>query len=181
MECGKISDLIMKYLDGDISEVELKLLNKHKLTCEACRREFEIMTEMAKCINELPELSAPYGFESKVMGRLKQQKSRISMVNMQIGAAGLFVFAYYMAIFVIVPFFHESGTFQVLLGYGAFALNLIGEYITRIIVYLPITIDNLLILRNILVRDYMNIMLLIAGGAMLLNLGLIRFINLQQE
>lgn len=181
MECSQMSDLIMKYLDGDISEVELKLLNKHKLSCEACRKEFIIMTEMAEIINDLPELEAPYGFEEKVMDKLKLQKSRTSMFNMLIGAAGLFVFAYYMILYAIIPFLQESGAMQILLGYGSYIADIIGGYITRIIVYLPITIENLLILRNILVRDYMNILMFIAGGVLLLNLGLIRFINLQQE
>lgn len=181
MECGKMSDLIMKYLDGNISEVELKLLNRHMISCEKCSKEFEIMTEISELINELPEISAPADFESKVMHRIKQQKAQTSMVNMLIGAVGLFIFAYYMILFVIVPFFQERGAFQMILGYSSFILNLIGEYITRIIVYLPITIENLLILRSILIKDYMNIMLLIASGVILLNMGLIKVINLQQE
>ncbi|MDD2481609.1 MAG: zf-HC2 domain-containing protein [Lutispora sp.] len=181
MECGEISGLIMKYMDGDISEVEQKLLDKHKLSCEKCSKEFEILTEMAEFISGLPELSAPAGFESRVMERIRHQRSRTSMFNMLMGTAGLLVFAYYMTIFVIVPGFQESGILQIIFGYGSIVLKLIGECITKIIVYLPITIDNLLILRSILVRDYMNMMLFVAGGAMLLNLGLIRVINLQQE
>ena len=181
MECSKISDFIMKYIDGDISEVELKMLNRHMLYCEDCRREFQILTEMSKCISELPEVEAPASLEAKVMARIKQQRTQSSMLSMLLGAAGLFVFAYYMAIFAILPFFRELGTFQMMLSYGNYFLKLIGGYITKIIVYLPITIENLLILRNILIRDYMNVMLLIAGGVMLLNLELIKFINLQQE
>lgn len=181
MECSKISDFIMKYIDGDISEVELKMLNRHMLCCEECSRELQILTEMSKCISELPEIEAPAGLEARVMARIKQQRSQASMLNMLMGAAGLLVFAYYMTIFAILPFFRELGAFQMILSYGSYFLKLIGEYLMKIIVYLPITIENLLILRNILVRDYMNIMLFIAGVVMLLNLELIKFINLQQE
>lgn len=181
MECSEISNLIMKYVDGDISEVERKLLNKHKLSCERCNQEFEMMTEMIKCINELPEVSPPYDFEAKVMSKISKQRVRSSMLNMLIGAVGMLAFAYYMIIFVILPFIQDAGIGQMLLGYGRFALDLIGKYIMNILVYLPITIDNLLILRNIMIKDYMHIMLFIAGAVMIFNLGLIRIINLQRE
>ena len=50
-----------------------------------------------------------------------------------------------------------------------------------IVVNLPIIIDNLLVLRNILIKDYMHIMLFVAAVVAVLNLGLIRIINFQQE
>lgn len=181
MECSKVSDLIMKYIDGDISEVELMLLNKHMLSCKSCNEEFEMMTEMMRCINDMPEISPPCDLEAKVMKRISRQREASSMINMLIGAAGMFAFAYYMIIFVILPFIQDAGIGQMMLGYGRFVLDLIGEYIMNILVYLPITIDNLLILRNILIQDYMHIMLFIAGAVMVLNLGLIRIINLQRE
>lgn len=181
MECSEISNLIMKYVDGDISEVELKFLNKHMQFCESCRQEFEMMTEVIKCINELPEVSPPYNFEAKVMERISKQRVRSSMLNMLIGAAGMLVFAYYTMIFVILPLIQDMSVVQSLLGYGRYAFGLVGKYLMSIIVNLPITIDNLFKLRNILINNYMHIMLFIAGAVMIFNLGLIRIINLQRE
>ncbi|SHI39784.1 anti-sigma factor family protein [Lutispora thermophila] len=181
MECSEVSNLIMKYIDGDISEVELKLLNKHILSCESCHEEFQMMTEMIKCINEMPEISPPCDLEEKIMNRINREREASSMVNMLIGAAGMFAFAYYMIIFVILPFMRDAGIGQILLGYGAFVLGIIDRYFIGILVYLPITINNLLTLRKILLQDYMNIMIFISGVVMVLNLGLIRIINLQRE
>jgi len=181
MECSEISNLIMKYVDNVISEVELKNLNKHIINCESCKQEFEMMTEMIKCINELPEVSPPYDFEAKVMNRISKQRARSSMLNMLVGAAGMFVFAYYTMIFVILPLIQNMAIVQSLLDYGYYAFGLVGKYLMSIIINLPITIDNLLKLRNILINEYMHIMLFIAGAVMIFNLGLIRIINLQRE
>jgi len=181
VECSEINDLIMKYLDGSISELELKLLDKHRLNCRECNEEFEMMTEIFKCINELPEISPPYNLEEKVMKRIRNQRALSSMASMLVGVAGLFAFAYYMMIFIILPFIQDISLVQQVSGYVYFAVDVVERYLINMVVHVPIIIENLLILRNILIKDYMHIMLFIAAGVMVLNIGLIRVINFQQE
>ena len=112
MECSEVNNLIMKYLDGSISEVELKLLNRHRLNCWECNEEFEMMTEIIKYINELPEISPPYDLEEKVMKRIRMKRSASSMFSMLVGVAGMFAFAYYMTIFVILPYIQDINLLQ---------------------------------------------------------------------
>ncbi len=71
MDC-KISDmLIMKYIDGEISEAEAATLNAHILECEACRKEFYFYDSMVKGFDTLPEIEAPKNFETEVMAKIK--------------------------------------------------------------------------------------------------------------
>lgn len=71
MDCSMSDMLIMKYMDGEITESEAMLLNEHILQCEACRKEFYLFDRMTKGFESLPEIEAPEGFEMAVMAKIE--------------------------------------------------------------------------------------------------------------
>lgn len=70
MDCKMSDMLIMKYMDGELSENEAKMLNAHILDCEACRKEFYLYDSMIKEFEAMPEICAPDGFELEVMAKV---------------------------------------------------------------------------------------------------------------
>jgi len=79
MDCKYAQKLMMKYMDGEISEAEAKALNEHILVCENCREEFfvydAIITEAEKI--SAKEIEAPVGFEKAVMMKIKAEKAPV--------------------------------------------------------------------------------------------------------
>ena len=71
MDCKMSDMLIMKYMDGEINEMEAGMLNAHILECEACRKEFYFYDTMVKGFETLPEIEAPQNFEMEVMSKIK--------------------------------------------------------------------------------------------------------------
>lgn len=181
MQCSEISELMMKYLDKDISELELMALEKHNQSCKSCNHEFNALRKAIGLVETLPDVEPPFAFEMKVMERIGRERYKQNNANFLVGIGGLFSFAYYMILFVIIPYAQNTGILDTLFGYGFYGLEIFIEYFTNILVYIPITIENLVKLRNILIRDYMNLIIVFTGIMMALNLGLIKILSLQQE
>lgn len=181
MQCSEISGLMMKYLDKDISETELKTLERHNLSCKSCSMEFQGLKNAVNLVEALPDISPPYSLKTKVMERIEREKYKQSSINLLIGTVGLFSFAYYIILFVMIPYINNTGIIEMIYGYGSYGLGVFTKYFTDIFVYAPIFVGNLIKLRNILIEDYMNVMLAFAGIAMILNLGLIKILNPQQK
>lgn len=181
MQCSEISELMMKYLDKDISELELIALEKHNISCKSCNHEFNALKKAVGLVETLPDVEPPYAFEMKVMRKIGAETYKRNTANLLVGIGGLFSFAYYMLLFVIIPYVQNTGILDNLFGYGSYGLEMFMGYLTNILVYIPIAIENLIKLRNILIRDYMNWMLVLTGIVMVLNLGLIKVLSLQQE
>ena len=58
MKCGRFRELMMAALDNEISEAELRELEKHLETCDECRREFEELSAVADMVGDI-ELPRP--------------------------------------------------------------------------------------------------------------------------
>lgn len=181
MQCSEISGLMMKYLDKDISELELMALEKHNLSCKSCNYEFKALKKAVGLVEALPDVEPPFAFEMKVMERIGRERYKQNTANLLVGIAGLFSFAYYMLLFVMLPYIKNTGILDTLYGYGSYGMKIFMEHFTNVLVYIPITLENLIKLRNILIRDYINVLIVFIGIIMVLNLGLIKILNLQQE
>lgn len=70
MSCNKTEDLIMRYMDGSISEMEAVKLNEHISECELCREEFQAYDEVMALFLESELEEAPPEFEERVMARI---------------------------------------------------------------------------------------------------------------
>lgn len=70
MNCKTSEKLIMKYVDGEISEDEARLLNSHITQCSSCRADFYFYDGLIKSLNEFEEIEAPVTFEAEVMAKI---------------------------------------------------------------------------------------------------------------
>ena len=78
MDCKKAENLIMKYMDGQLSQNDAQLLNEHIKNCPKCKEEFLLFDSM---MNEAAEISkevirAPEGFEKAVMAKIHTQEEK---------------------------------------------------------------------------------------------------------
>lgn len=181
MQCSKMTDLMMKYLDKDISETELKELEKHNLSCKSCNNEFNSLKIAMDLVEALPDIEPPYNFEMKVMEKIEKRRYRLSTASLLIGAIGLFSYAYYMILLVILPYIQNAQITSILYSYINYGIDKFTSYFTNILVYTNVTIENLLILRNILIKDYTNIVLCFAAFIVIMNIEFIKILNLQHE
>ena len=75
MVCEKSNDLMMRYMDGLLDHFDEMNLEKHIQTCQTCREDFAMYTEILQGIGGKFEIAeAPEGFEAAVMAQIKDIK-----------------------------------------------------------------------------------------------------------
>jgi len=75
MVCEKSNDLMMRYMDGLLDHFDEMNLGKHIETCDACREDFAMYTEILQGIGEKMEVvEAPEGFAEAVMAQIDDIK-----------------------------------------------------------------------------------------------------------
>ncbi|KAB3532431.1 zf-HC2 domain-containing protein [Alkaliphilus pronyensis] len=67
MDCKTSSNLIMSYIDNNITDKELLALQYHMSVCKNCREEFMLFNELVESICDLPMLEPSDGFEMRVI------------------------------------------------------------------------------------------------------------------
>ena len=67
MECEKAGGLMMKYMDGVLTDAEAISLNRHIKTCGHCKEDFLAYDGIMKDFSEMTLSEAPEGFEYRVM------------------------------------------------------------------------------------------------------------------
>ena len=83
MECRLASDLMMKYLDGDIGNDELKTLMNHMDSCNNCREEFSLLKETFDIVENTLDLDIPDSMEKDIMNSIdinKYKKKSLKLV-----------------------------------------------------------------------------------------------------
>ena len=76
MKCSKAHKLISPYIDGELTERDVKLLEDHMKACHKCRREFEEIKKLHNLFASADKFNAPYGFHTRVMGNISSGKAR---------------------------------------------------------------------------------------------------------
>jgi len=174
-----ISDLIMKYMDKDISDGESEKLHAHIKSCSDCNMEFQVLKSVLYSIEELPELDLSYGFEVKVMQSIKAQQKEKS-ITFGIGVVGLVLFACYIGIFFTLPLIKGSGAIDILMHYVSSGFAYAIEQLMRGLIGTVLYIGKLFTLRDLLMNQYVgivNIALVIA----MLNMIVFRSIRYQHD
>lgn len=84
MNCETANELIMKYFDGEINDIEEAQLMQHLKTCKSCSEEFRCMKEVFATIQAESGIEPPENFEAMVMDKInaleyaqKQEYSRM--------------------------------------------------------------------------------------------------------
>ena len=72
MNCRQADALMMKYMDGVITEEEARQLNEHLLHCQECRDSFRIYDMMLQEFSVTQPCLAPEGFECQVLAKITE-------------------------------------------------------------------------------------------------------------
>lgn len=82
MKCSHVSELMMKYFDGEMNDLDAHQLKQHIKNCAVCGQEYESMKEAIAYMEQPPLLDPPGDFEVCVMDAIKteaaQEKDYIS-------------------------------------------------------------------------------------------------------
>lgn len=156
MQCRQISNLTMKYFDGNISEIELEQLLKHNQKCPDCAEEFEVLKDAIYEMETLPEIDPPLELTANIMTSIIEQK-HFSLNKRQIicaimGFVGLVLFTYNIISYVILPMMGITPlvSFQS----GLEVIYMLVDRIKDGFVDMSLYLGKLLIFRNILFREY---------------------------
>ena len=74
-DCEVISDMLSPYLDGELSELESKRVEKHLHTCPRCQQEFDELQETLNLVQSFGLLNAPPDLRVEIMQELEQIRS----------------------------------------------------------------------------------------------------------
>ena len=89
-ECGENVSL---YLDGLLSQDQVRRMEEHLAQCDACRHEWEAMCWVSSMLKAEPLASPAPGFARRVLSRLQQREARrqrlSSSLGLLLGSAGL--------------------------------------------------------------------------------------------
>lgn len=185
MQCKEINNLVMKYFDGNISELEREIILKHNEKCCSCAEEFEILRSAIDTLEEFPDIEVPVGFEARVMGGIKTQ--RVYSISPRIVAfwlisvLGLMVFAWNIVTFVAIPFIRDSGMLIAAQNVIIYGVNVISGILREVLVTISVLLGKILVLRNVLLRDYVSSVAMIAAAFMGMNLLLIYRLKLREN
>ena len=72
MDCEKANDLMMKYMDGILTESEAVSLNRHIKTCGQCEADFLVYDGIMDDFSGMTLSEPPEGFELRVMSIIRQ-------------------------------------------------------------------------------------------------------------
>jgi hypothetical protein len=156
MQCRQISNLAMKYFDGNINEIELEQLLKHNQKCSDCAEEFEALKDAIYEIETLPEIDPPLELTANIMTSIAAQK-HFSLNTRQLvcgimGFIGLVLFTYNIISYVILPMM--GVTPLVSLQSGLEVMYMLAEKAKDGFVDMSLYLGKLMVFRNILFREY---------------------------
>jgi len=163
MQCKQISNHMMKYFDGNISELETEQLMRHLQKCTVCADEFEVLREALFEIEDLPDIDPPAELTVNIMKEICNQKqlqiSKTQLICWFVGFIGLVLFTYNIIAFTIFPVIGSKVTFISLDSFLK-VISWVGNLITDSIVALSVSVGGLLTLRNIILEDYTILILI---------------------
>lgn len=73
MKCEDSQNLIMKYFDRELNDIEEAQMKQHIKNCKKCRDEFESLREIFSVVELETEIEPPEDFERQVMYRIESE------------------------------------------------------------------------------------------------------------
>ena len=72
-ECGDIKNMIFEYLSGELTEEEVKIFEKHILTCDECRAELDFSKELDGFLDNIA-CEPPEELKGRVISTVKRDR-----------------------------------------------------------------------------------------------------------
>ncbi|MFZ5354319.1 MAG: anti-sigma factor family protein [Bacillota bacterium] len=185
MQCREIDNLVMKYLDGNISEIEMEIVKRHNEKCEKCSMEFNILSDAIYTLEELPDIDVPEGFTVKVMNSIRTQKRYILSPQIILlwimGLAGLATFMINVLAFYVIPAVRSSGILIAAYNMVVYAGSVITNTLKEFLVFTSLALSKLVVFRNIMLTDYLLFLLACIAIFIVINMFIVRTLRLQQK
>lgn len=70
MKCEEVMDLMQRYVDHDLDEMETFKLLDHVAECPACAEKFQILQELSRDLEELPAVTPKYSLVDAILPQL---------------------------------------------------------------------------------------------------------------
>lgn len=70
MSCKPYDESIMKYIDGELNDIEQARLMRHVSECEACRSELEDLKNLFDALEKNEELEPPADMQASIMEKV---------------------------------------------------------------------------------------------------------------
>jgi hypothetical protein len=77
MNCEQITELMQRYMDGDLAEMEQELLFAHIKHCPDCATTFSELQLLSAELSNLPKISPPFSIVDSIMPRLVEWDNQI--------------------------------------------------------------------------------------------------------
>lgn len=183
MQCKEINNLMMKYFDGNISEIELEQLLRHNQKCLDCTEEFEILKDAIYSIATLPEIDPPLELTANIMTAVGEQRhfnvNSIQLICGIIGFVGLVFFTYNIIAYVIFPMMGAAPlvSFHSVLDF----IYMLAEKAKDGFVAFSLYLGKLLVIRDTLFREHIVFMFLWLSMFAIVGLLLYRLINMKDR
>lgn len=185
MHCKEISNLVMKYFDGNISELEREMIIRHNESCSGCAEEFAVLREAMDALEDLCDLEVPDGFETRIMEEVRALKpyslSPQIVAFWLISILGLMVFSWNMVIFVAVPLIRESGVLIAAQNLVIYCVGVVSDILYQLLVTTSVLLGKLLVIRNVVLRDYVIALAMAVMAFMGINMFLLHRRQLQEN
>jgi len=115
--CERIQQLLFDYVDGELSEDDKQLVEKHTAECEKCRRELEIRRELISLIRDSAytpkhDLAAAFLGSQALLEKPKKRRININRLVRYAGAAAAAV----LVVTVIAVYGVYGGLFDRMIG-----------------------------------------------------------------
>lgn len=72
MNCNEISDKLSLYIDNELSDEEMLLIEEHIKFCESCQKELEEYKNLISILQSLPEEEPPEGYCERLHNKLTE-------------------------------------------------------------------------------------------------------------
>lgn len=185
MRCKEINNLVMRYFDGNISELEYEMILKHNEKCCSCAEGFALLRNAIDTLEELPDIEVPEGFGFRVMEEIRA--GRVYSMNPKlvafwlISVLGLMIFAWNMVTFVVIPFIRESGMLIAAQNVFIYGVNVLSGILREVLIAASVLFGKILVLRSVLLRDYVSSVAMLAAAFMGINLLLLYRLKLREN
>lgn len=70
--CDRYLEMIHKEIDGEISEIEAKMLQKHINNCPSCKEEYRALTKVANIFEDAELVEPPKALKHMIMSQIRK-------------------------------------------------------------------------------------------------------------
>lgn len=81
MKCEHVQEKLSEYLDGLLDRATSGLIRSHLASCPRCQAEGQALAEAKRAVAALPVIEPPPGFSQRVMGRVREEAERPSLIR----------------------------------------------------------------------------------------------------